>query len=212
MGFEKRKVVILSPTLTVFLRFLWYLLSRLLLAGVVVGLVLLSFFAAMDYMNVQVLVKDGLNLRADVIIKGDDPTPMSKVFSKGFLEEDTLLNSVAYQPYIVSDYDHSAHIGFVVIFPWNNIVMLRVTEEVANIKAEVYIMADSETDIPETPPDWDNAVYDIKLMRYEDNWRIVSMELVELLPKPSPTPKPSPSPTPTPTPEELLDPDAIIED
>ena len=203
----------MSPTLMVVMRFLWFLFSRLLLAGCIVALVLLSFNAAMDYMNVQVLTKDGLQLRADVVIKGEDPTPMAKVFSKNFLEQDTLLNSTVYRPYRVSSYDHHADVSFSLIMPWHNTVTLRVTEEVKNIKAELYLMSETDEELPETPPYWDNAIYDIKLMRYEDNWRIVSLELVELLPKPSPTPSPSPSPTPSPTPEdEPVDPQDIIED
>lgn len=201
----------MSPTYMVVLRFLWFFFSRLLIAGCILALVLLSFNAAMDYMNVQVLIKDGLQLRADVVIKGEDPTPMAKVFSKNFLEQDTLLNSTAYRPYRVFSYDHKADVGFMLIMPWNNSVTLEVTEEVKNIRAELYVMAETDTQLPETPPYWDNAVYQITLMRFEDNWRIVSMELTRLLPKPSPTPSPTPSPSPSPaaTPAE---PEEIIED
>lgn len=203
----------MSPTLTVVLRFLWFFFSRLLLAGLVVGLVMLSFFAAMDYMNVQVLTKDGMNLRADVIIHGDDPTPMSKIFSKSFLEQDILLNSTAYRPYLVSGFDYKADIGFALILPWQNTVTLRVAEQITNIKAELFVMADGGDGVPETPPDWDNAVYEVTLMRYEDNWRIVSMELIEILPKPSPSPTPTPDETPAPTPAPTETPAAeIIED
>jgi hypothetical protein len=182
----------------VVLRFMWYLLSRLLVGAAIVGLVVLSFFVAMDYMNVQTLVKDGLHVRADVILKNADTATLSKVFSKSFLESDTLLNSAAYRPYDVSSYNYKADVGFALVFPWNHTVTLEVTEEVTGIKADLYATTDQT--ISPTPPAWVNAVYRVTLVRYENNWRVVEMEQVEVLPSPSPSVTPSPSPPPSPTP------------
>lgn len=203
----------MSPSIKVVLRFLWFFLTRLLICGLIVGLVALAFFAAMDYMSIQTLVKDGLQVRAEVVIKGEDPSLLSKVFSRSFLEQDTLLKSTAYQPYDVADYDYKADIGMALVLPWQNAVTLRVTEEVSNIDAELYELPEEAEATDTAVPYWDNGIYNVKLARYEDSWRIVSMELLELLPKPSPTPEPSvtptPSPTPSPTPE---NPEDIIED
>ncbi len=210
---NKQGVIFLSPTWGVVLRFLWYFFSRLILIALIIGLVLLSFFAAMDYMNVQVLIKDGLNLRADVVIKGNDPTALIKVFSKNFLEHDMLLNTDAYRPYIVSSYEHNVKTGFAVILPWHNTVKLRVTEEITKIRGELYVIADQTVELNETPPEWDNAVYDITLMRFEDNWRIASLELVEMLPKPPPAPDPTLTPVLEPVSTDLIiNSEEIIED
>jgi len=201
----------LSPSVRVVLRFLWFFLTRLLICGVVVGLVALAFFAAMDYMSIQTLVKDGLQVRAEVVIKGEAPSLLSKVFSKSFLEQDALLKSTAYQPFIVSDFDYKADIGLALIFPWQNSVTVRVTEEVTDIVAE--LASEEEEATNATVPDWDNGIYNVKLTRYEKSWRIISMELVKMLPKPtfspdlSDTPKPSSSPTLT-----AENPEDIIED
>lgn len=171
------------------LRFIWYLFSRLLIWAVAIGLVILSFFMAMDYMNVNILTKDGFQERAAVIIEGDEPTMLSKVFSKGFLEQDSLLNSDIYQQYNVSDYDYSSTIGFSLVYPWQDNVTLQVTEEVTNIDAEVY--AATETEAVAVVPQWINAIYKVTLVRYEDNWRIVSMDTIELLPTPTASPSSS---------------------
>jgi len=181
-------------------RFLWYFISRVLIWGVAIGLIVLAFFVAMDYMNVRILTSDGLQVRAEVIIKGDDSTTLSRVFSKGFLEQDELLWSHNYRQYIVSDMNYQLDVGFVLIMPWHDTATLRVTELVTNIDAEIFEGAQTTEDISETPPPWDHATYDVKLARFEDNWRIVSMELVEMLPQPSPSPSPSPSKTKAPTP------------
>jgi len=188
----------MSNGMTLALRFIWYLLSRLLVGAAIVGLVVLSFFVAMDYMNVQTLVKDGMHVRADVILTGSDTATLSKVFSKSFLESDTLLSTNAYDPYDVSGYNYSADVGFTLIFPWNKTVRVRVTEELTGIRADLY--ATTDTSLSETPPPWVNAVYEVTLVRYEDNWRIVQMEQLEVLPTPSPSPTPTPSPSPQPSP------------
>jgi hypothetical protein len=179
----------LSERTIKFLRFLWYLISRVLIWGAIVPLVLLSFLAAMDYMNVRILTSDGLEARAGVIIAGDDPTPLSKVFSKGFLDDDTMYYSNLYRQYIVSDFDYSIEIPIVVIMPWRDTVILRITEEIDDIEAEVYASVENSASVPETPPQWHNATYDLTLVRYENNWRIVSME--EIVQEPTGSPSPS---------------------
>ena len=184
IGFKKRSDL-LSDSTRKFLRFIWYLFSRILVWLAVIPLIVLSFFAAMDYMNVRILTSDGLEARAGVIIAGDDPTPLSKVFSKSFLENDTMLNSDLYRQYIVSDFDYDIELPFIIIMPWKKTVTLRITETVSGIDAEIYSGAENAAEINENPPNWQNATYDITLVRYEENWRIVSMELVELAPTPS---------------------------
>lgn len=180
----------------VVMRFLWYFISRILIWAVAVGLVVLAFFVAMDYMNVRMLTSDGLQVRSEVIIKGDDPTALSKVFSKGFLESDTMLSSQIYRQYIVSDMDYNIDIGFVLVMPWHKTAKLRVTELIKDIEAKVYAGADTTETISETPPPWKHATYDVTLARYEDNWRIIRMDLVEVLPQPTPDPSPTPAQIP----------------
>ena len=190
----------MPPTLRVVLRFLWYVFSRILIWGIAAALIVLSFYAAMDFMNAQILVKDGLQLRAEVIIKGEDPTALSKVFSKSFLEQDTLLSSGIFRSYVISDFDYSAEVNFHLIMPWQNAITLRVTEEVSGIEGSVLGSTESDDRLSETPPQWQNAIYNVRLIRYEGNWRIVGMELIESLPSSTPPPTPTPDLSPTPSP------------
>lgn len=185
----------------VLLKFLWYLFSRLIIWGAAAGLVVLAFYMAMDYMDASVLTKDGLQVRAEVIIKRSDPTTLSKVFSKGFLESDKMLKSSEYLQYQVSGFNYSADTSFALIFPWQSTVTLRVTEKVSNIKAQPAPGADAS--LPETPPEWTNAVYNVQLVRWEGGWRIINMELVDVLPAPTPTP-PLPVSSPVASPMETI--------
>ncbi len=179
----------MSPALSVVLKFLWYFFSRLIIWGAAVGLVLLAFFMAMDYMNASTLVKDGMQVRAEVVMKNSDPTTLAKVFSKGFLENDEILKSKAYSQYKITDFDYSADSEFALVFPWQGAVTLRVTEKVTGIVGQP--LTGTDTGISETPPLWKNAVYNVQLVRFEESWRIISMELIEVLPAPTPTPSPT---------------------
>jgi hypothetical protein len=174
-----------------FIKFLWYFLSRVLIWAAAVGLIALAFFMAMDYMNASILTKDGLQVRAQVVIEGSDPSTLTKVFSKTFLENDTLINSDAYRPYKVSDFDYSAECNFVLVFPWQSYITLQVTEKVSDISAQV--TPESDSGLSPNPPAWENAIYNIKLVRYEGSWRIVSMQKIETLPSSTPYPSPSES-------------------
>lgn len=174
------------PTMNVVLKFLWYLFSRLVIWGAAAALVIIAFFMAMDYMNASTLMKDGMSVRAETIIKGSDPTTLAKVFSKSFIENDEMLKSTAYQRFRISDFDYRADSEIALIFPWQSAVTLRVSEKVTGIVAQPASSDDEGED--ETPPDWKNAVYDVQLVRFEDSWRIVSMKMVKALLSPSPSP------------------------
>ena len=208
----------MPSTLRVVSRFLWYAFSRIFVWAIAAALVVLAFYSAMDYMNAQTLVKDGMQLRAEVIIKGDDPTSLTKVFSKGFLEQDTQLSSGLYRSFTISNIDYSAEVGFSLVMPWQNSIELRVKETISGIQGDLLTSAESNDTLSQTPPLWQNAIYNVKLTRYEGNWRIVGMDLIESLPTPTPTPAASPSPqtsaTPSATQTESAEPTEgdIIED
>ncbi len=206
----------MPPTLKIVLKFFWYIVSRVFIWALAAALVALSFFAAMDFMNAQILIKDGLQLRAEVIIKGNDPTSLTKVFSKSFLEQDTQLSAGTYHPYAVSGIDYNANVDFILILPWQNTAVLRVTERVTGIKGNLITGTAAADYLDESPPPWPNAVYDVRVSRYEENWRIVSMDLIELLPMPTPSPTvaPSPplSPSPTPVQTPAVEPDTDTDD
>ena len=67
-----------------FLKFFWFFLSRVLIWVAAAGLVVLAFFMAMDYMNASMLTKDGLQVRAQVVIEGSDPLDIDKSIFKVF--------------------------------------------------------------------------------------------------------------------------------
>lgn len=182
-------------------RFFRYLAGRLVILGIAVGLIVLSFFICMDYMNINVLVRDGFYKRAATIIMEEDPSVLVKVFTKSFIDKDTLLKSQTYADYVIRGFNHKVDVDFKVIFPWDRVVQVTMTERISYIDGELpkELIPEGATDVDTAPPEWKDGRYTLTLVRVEDNWKINGMELIEELPKPKPTATPTPSNTATPT-------------
>jgi len=181
------------------LRFTGYFFTRLVILAVVAGLIVLAFFIAMDYMSVNVLVKDALEKRAEYIIrKTGDQSALIKTFSKSFLAQDTLLYSDTYADYVVRGFNQEVETGFVMVFPWDDTVHLSVTERILTINGELReeLTPEGATEEEISPPPWQDGRYIVTLERSEDNWLITDMERIEKIEKPAP------SPTQTPVPDE----------
>jgi len=178
-------------------RFFRYLAGRLVLLGIAVGLVILAFFVCMDYMNINVLVRDGFYKRAATIIMEEDPSVLVKVFTKSFIDKDTLLKSRTYADYVVRGFNHKVDVDFRIIFPWDNVVEVTMTEKISYIDGELpeESIPEGATGVDTAPPEWQDGRYKLTLVRAESVWKIAGMELVEALPKPEPSPSPSPSRT-----------------
>lgn len=158
-----------------------YILTRI---GIYLGILILAvllFFISMDYMNVRVLLKDSFLKRASVVIKGDDVSDLTQVFSKTFLENDRLLESTQYDEYVVRNFTYSMDIPLVIILPFQQSVEITVTERVPYIDGE--LPNESSSDKSKTPPEWQDGRYKITVHRNGASWKITKMETVELLDK-----------------------------
>lgn len=175
-------------------RFFKYLLSRIIILGIAAFFVVIAFFVCMDYMNVNILIRDGFYKRAATIMHiNDDPSILVKVFTKSFIDKDTLLSSHEYDDYIVRGFNHKLDVDFKLIFPWDRYIQIDITEKISDIDGELPSEEEGAKSIQ--PPPWQDALYRLTLARDEDNWRITGMELLEKLPKPveSESQKPSES-------------------
>ena len=53
-------------------RFLWYIAKRLLGLTILLGVLIIAFYMAMNTANITILLKDGMAMRAEVIMKQED--------------------------------------------------------------------------------------------------------------------------------------------
>lgn len=73
-------------------RFLWYIAKRLLGLTLLVGVLVIAFYMAMNTANITILLKDGMAMRAEVVMMEENPEQLSKYFEDNFLQVDTVLN------------------------------------------------------------------------------------------------------------------------
>ena len=72
-------------------RFLWYIAKRLLGLTILLGVLIIAFYMAMNTANITILLKDGMAMRAEVIMKQEDEAQLEKYFEENFLQVDTTL-------------------------------------------------------------------------------------------------------------------------
>ena len=191
------------------------ILKRLSIYLCILLLIVFVFFICLDYMNISTLVKDGFSKRAEIIIEGEeDPSTLVKVFTKTFLDNDPKLFSSTYEDYTISSYSYSMDTQFSIIFPWQSEVTITAIERVPYIDGSLVETTESVTEEDgsvsivtksQTPPEWQDAKYSIRLTKEEEGWRIAEMTLLEKLEKDTivqTTPSPSPSQTTTQAPAE----------
>ena len=172
-------------------RAVWYAVSRLFLVCVVLGMAVMVFYYAMNVTNVYVVLKDGMALRAKVVMYMEDGSELTKYFSQSFIEKDHALQAMAantspYQAYNVRGIDHRLEIGFLWVWPWRDEVSVDVTERIPRIDgrakgstAEALVQAGGSAAL--YPPRWQGARYRAKLRKENDSWHIISLTLQEIL-------------------------------
>lgn len=173
-------------------RLIWHIASRLLIVTVVLGMMVIGFYYAMNMANMQVVLKDGMARRAQVVMMQEDASELSKFFQQSFLArdqvvQDTLNGLSPYRDYNVRGIDHRLEMGFTWVWPWDSTARVEIVERIPRIdgrvkgaKAEAYIAAYGEDAI--YPPGWVSARYQVYMVKENGRWHIRSLTLLETLP------------------------------
>jgi len=162
------------------LRFLFYLMSKILLLFFLVAIIIVCFLVAKDYMNINVLVGDGFSERANIVLKGTDSSNLSRIFSQECIKTDIGIYDEKYQNYIVRSFIQDVDVDFKLIMPWNKVAVVRTSEVIENIDGEMPadLMDENTPESLVKPPKWDNGLYDVTLQRDESTWKITDIEKI----------------------------------
>ena len=190
-------------------RFLWFFATRLMLLTLIVALLIVGFYMAMNSANIYVLLTDGLTERAEVIIDGAESTQLGDFFEQSYLQSDQQLidagNGLSvYENYKITSYNHSVSLNWMWSWPWSNAAQAEITETVFEIEGKPLASAADKVNSGELtsyPPHWQGGRYRVQLIKTEGRWRINQIMLLESIVEPDPTPAPSAEPTATPVPE-----------
>jgi len=165
------------------LRFLFYLMSKILLLFFLIAIIIVCFLVAKDYMNINVLVGDGFFERANIVLKSSDPSNLSRIFSQECIEEDIIEFDDKYSSYIIRSFIQDVDVDFKLVMPWTKMTVMRTSEVIENIDGEIpsALIDDETAAVAQTPPLWENGYYDVTLERFESTWRITDIEKADMV-------------------------------
>ena len=147
-------------------RLLWYLVSRLLVLCLALGMMTIVFYYSMNATNVYIVLKDGMARRAQVIMMGVDMTGgwdaavtgdttapssfsyynasgLDRYFSVNYLERDQQLTQArsgqsAYQNYYsITGFDHRVNLDWFWCWPWEDTAQATITERIPAIDGKL---------------------------------------------------------------------------
>ena len=114
--------------MNVMLRLMGYLAAKLTMLVVIGVCITLAAFTAYDVANIYVVLQDGMNERAAVVLKQGDPSVLDKFFTLRYLNSDPLFQTEQYQDYIIRDYDYILSIKRIWVWPWQDRTLVTVEE------------------------------------------------------------------------------------
>lgn len=173
-------------------RTIWHIASRLLVVTLVLGMMVTSFYYAMNMTNMYVVLKDGMAKRAQVGMLMEEPSELIKFFDQSFLERDPVMMDVLsgntpYRDYNVRGIDHRLEMGFTWVWPWDNRARVEIVERVPRIDGRVKgsraeaLIAEKGPDAI-YPEDWKSVRYRVQLIKENGQWHILSLTALEVLP------------------------------
>ncbi|MCL1855531.1 MAG: hypothetical protein FWF86_07340 [Clostridia bacterium] len=173
-------------------RFIWYLAGRLLLITVLIGLVTVTFYYAMNATNIHIVLKDGMAKRAQVIMMMEENSnEMAKFFQRSYLQRDENLllaldQKSPYLYYTIRGIDHRLEMTSMWCWPWENTARAEFRETIPRIDGRVnakYAEAAKALygEDYENPPKWQGAVYTANLVKENNQWHIKSIAVKDLV-------------------------------
>lgn len=154
-----------------------YVLKKIIYFLILILVAILAFSIAFNQSRVRVFVNDAFTQRANIILKNTDVEDLKNFFEEDFIAKDPYVIEKKYSLYEVSTYDYDLnidHLSVGWIAPSRATVV--ISERVTDIKGQFTGTSDEKVGMPDTPPEWENAKYKVKLKKTSGRWYIISME------------------------------------
>ena len=170
-------------------RFLNFIASRMFVLTIVCALLIIAFCLAMNTANIWVLISDGLDARAGVVLTGEGEEELTRYFRQEYLNQDPVLqvglgDASPYRDYEIRGYDHRVRMVSVWAWPWEDVARAEIVESVPAIdgtirssRREAALAAGGEERL--SPPKWSTARYRVTLVRSAGRWMISNLQLIE---------------------------------
>lgn len=175
----------------------WFVFKTALILALIVSLLSVAFFFAMDASNIYIIVTEGMTLRMDCTLGGTDYNEMYEYFLASFVNGDEQIHVNQYNDYDIDTYDYRLDINALGLFPFASSATMTVTERVPSISGKAGPNAESAT-----VPNWTPGKYLVSCTKLDGRWYIEDVTLLESNPEEPPRPTPDMSLlTPTPAPQ-----------
>ena len=187
-------------------RGIWYLASRLLLICIILALMIVVFYYAMNLTNIQIILKDGMAARAKYVMGIDSNIgELDKYFSSQYIKQTTepktdrneqeqskteqdpvrltYKGESPYANYTIRGIDHRLDMDFFWVWPWEDEnVVITIHEKIPRIDGRVKGSIADEVirkngSEAVYPPAWEEATYKVTLKKDGTQWKISKMEL-----------------------------------
>lgn len=157
-------------------KLVWFIASRLLCILLVLGILSVTFYFAMNAMNIYIIIKDGMARRAQVVMLDEPVSTLDNYFFSSWIARDELLNAAQnntdpYSSSSITGFDHRISLEWVWCWPWENTARATVVERIPAIDGK----SSSESGVPA----WPAGRYSIFLSRDNGNWKIRTISLTE---------------------------------
>ncbi len=170
-------------------RFLSFIASRMFMLTVVSALLIIAFYLAMNTANIWVLISDGLDARAGVVLMGEGEEELTKYFRQEFLSQDPVLrvalsDTSPYRDYDLRGYDQRVRVISVWAWRWETVARAEIIESIPAIDGTI-LSSKREAALAEggeerlSPPKWATARYRVTLVRSAGKWMISNLQLLE---------------------------------
>lgn len=172
-------------------RLLSFIASRLFLITVIAATFIVAFYLAMNTANIWVLIGDGLEARAGVVLMGEDADKLGLYFRQEFLAQDPVLqvgtgDTSPYRDYDIRSFEHRVQMVSVWSWPWEAVARAEIIESVPHIDGaikssmrEKALAQGGEERLK--PPAWQSARYRVTLVRTAGRWKISNLQTIEQL-------------------------------
>lgn len=165
-------------------RLVWFIATRLMLICILGGMLVCGFYMCLNTANIYVILTDGLEKRADVILTQENAEELNFYFHADFLSTDPALEGAfdgtsVYDDYTITDFDYELEIEKLWAWPWDNYATCTVVERVPSITGSVISSRRSEAS--PTVPSWQGGRYDITLVKSNGEWKIIGMQQTTVL-------------------------------
>ena len=165
-------------------RLVWFIVTRLLLVCILCGMLVCGFYMCLNTANIYVILNDGLERRAQVILTREEAETLNFYFHADFLSTDPALEGAfdgtsMYDNYTITDFEYDLKIEKLWAWPWDSVATCTVVERVPSISGTV-IASRRSGNLPESPS-WQGGRYAITLIKEDGEWKIIGMQQITVL-------------------------------